>query len=153
MARMHARRKGKSASRKPRWAKTPEWVSSRFTPEEIEKLVVEKAREGLPSAQIGLILRDSYGVPSVRRIANKSITQIMRENNFGPEIPDDLLNLIRKAVNLRRHLEDNKKDLHSRRGLQLIESKIRRLAKYYIRSKKLPEGWKYNPEQATLMLR
>ncbi|MFX1252056.1 MAG: 30S ribosomal protein S15 [Promethearchaeota archaeon] len=153
MARMHARRKGKSSSKRPRWSKTPEWVSSRLSPEEIEKLVIEKAREGLPSTQIGLILRDSYGVPSVRRIVDKSITEIMEENNFASEVPEDLLNLIRRAVNLHRHVEDNKKDLHSRRGLQLIESKIRRLAKYYIRTKKLPSNWKYDPQQATLMLR
>ncbi|MFX1535740.1 MAG: 30S ribosomal protein S15 [Promethearchaeota archaeon] len=153
MARMHARRKGKSSSKRPRWSKIPEWVSSRLSPEEVEKLVVEKAREGLHSTQIGLILRDSYGVPSVRRIVNKSVTEIMKENNFASEVPEDLLNLIRRAVNLRRHMEDNKKDLHSRRGLQLIESKIRRLAKYYIRTKKLPSDWKYDPQQATLMLR
>ncbi|HIE33746.1 MAG TPA: 30S ribosomal protein S15, partial [Candidatus Altiarchaeales archaeon] len=64
----------------------------------------------------------------------------------------DLENLIRKAVNLRKHLEQNKKDLHNRRALQLIESKIRRLTKYYKGAGKLPENWMYEPEKAKLMV-
>jgi len=152
MARMHARRKGKSRSKRPIWRKTPDWVP--YSAEEIEQLVVEKAGEGMGSAQIGMILRDAYAIPSVKKITGKSITRIMAENDLGPKMPEDFLNLVRKAVNLRKHLEDgNKKDKHSRRGLQLTESKIRRLVKYYRKKNIFEIEFKYEPDKATLYLR
>ncbi|MHA1974973.1 MAG: 30S ribosomal protein S15 [Candidatus Hodarchaeales archaeon] len=152
MARMHARRKGKSGSKRPIWRKTPEWIL--YSPEEIENLVTEKAKEGLGSAQIGLVLRDEYAIPSVKKITGKSITKIMKENNLGPKMPEDFLNLVRRALNLRKHLESgNKKDKHSRRGLQLIESKIRRLTRYYKKKGVFDQNFKYEPSNATLYLR
>ncbi|MHA2203469.1 MAG: 30S ribosomal protein S15 [Candidatus Hodarchaeales archaeon] len=152
MARMHARRKGKSGSTRPIWRKTPDWVPC--SSEEIENLVIEKAKEGLGSAQIGLILRDTYAIPSVKKITGNSITKIMNENDLGPKMPEDFLNLVRRAWNLRKHLDSgNKKDKHSRRGLQLIESKIRRLVKYYRKKGIFEHDFKYEPSNATLYLR
>lgn len=155
MARMHARRKGKSGSEKPVWTQTPAWIER--SSEEIVQTVVEKAREGMSSAQIGILLRDSYGVPSVKRLTGKSITTIMRENGIGMDYPEDFLNLVSKAYRLRIHLTTNKGDLHSKRGLNLIESKIRRLVKYY---KKHYSEWemftptfKYEPDRAPYYLR
>ncbi|UCG89786.1 MAG: 30S ribosomal protein S15 [Candidatus Heimdallarchaeota archaeon] len=152
MARMHARRKGKSGSTRPIWRKTPGWVP--YSSDEIENLVIEKAKEGMGSAQIGLILRDAYAIPSVKKITGKSITRIMSENDLGSKMPEDFLNLVRRASNLRKHLDSgNKKDKHSRRGLQLIESKIRRLVKYYRKKGILEPDFKYEPSKATLYLR
>ncbi|MFX0205835.1 MAG: 30S ribosomal protein S15 [Candidatus Hodarchaeota archaeon] len=151
MARMHARRKGKSGSKRPPWTSPPKWLT--YSAEEVEKLVVEKAREGISSATIGLILRDSYGIPSVPRITNKSISQIMKEHDLYPKLPEDLLNLIRRASNLRKHLSEHKKDLHSKRGLQLQEAKVRRLVKYYKRTEVLPPDFKYDPKQVTFYFR
>ncbi len=149
---MHARRKGKSGSTRPIWRKIPEWIP--YSSEEIENLVVEKAKEGLGSAQIGLILRDAYAIPSVKKINGKSITKIMNENELGSKMPEDFLNLVRRAWNLRKHLESgNKKDKHSRRGLQLLESKIRRLVKYYRKNGVFSSDFKYEPSKATLYLR
>jgi small subunit ribosomal protein S15 len=149
---MHARRKGKSGSTRPIWRRTPEWVP--YSSEEIENLVVEKAKEGFGSAQIGLILRDAHAVPSVKKITGKSITLLMNENDLGAKMPEDFLNLVRRASNLRKHLESgNKKDKHSRRGLQLIESKIRRLVKYYRKKGIFEPDFKYEPSKATLYLR
>jgi small subunit ribosomal protein S15 len=67
-------------------------------------------------------------------------------------IPEDLANLIRKALALRKHLADNKNDLHNKRQLQLTESKVRRVARYYVKSGKLPEDWVYKPESAEILL-
>ncbi|MBW9223302.1 30S ribosomal protein S15 [Methanothermococcus sp. SCGC AD-155-E23] len=150
MARMHARRRGASGSKKPLRTEPPKWVT--MTPEEVENKVVELAKKGYQSAMIGLILRDTYGIPDVKLITGKSISDIMKEHNVYPEVPEDLLNLMKRAVNLRNHLENHPKDLHSKRGLQLIESKIRRLVKYYRRKKVLPENWKYTPEIAKLLV-
>lgn len=124
-----------------------------YKPKEVEDLIVKYAKQGMQSAQIGLILRDQYGIPSVTAVTDKTISQILRENNLQTKLPEDLLNLLKRVVEVRVHLERNKKDYQSYRGLELAESKIRRLAKYYIREGILPKGWKYDAEQAKLLIR
>lgn len=150
MARMYSGHRGKSASHKPPIKIVPKWVTSKKS--EVEKLIVELAKQKYTSAQIGLILRDQYGIPDVKTITKKSISQIIKEHNFYPEIPEDLLRLLRKAVLLRGHLTKYKRDLHSKRGLENLESKIRRLGKYYSRTGKLPSDWRYSPEEAKLIV-
>jgi len=150
MARIHARVKGKSRSHKPLKADVPNWVEKK--PKEIETLVVKFGKQGMSSALIGLTLRDSYGVPSVKNITNKSITQILKENKLTEEIPEDLKNLIKRSIAIRKHLETNKKDNVSKRGLNLTESKILRLQKYYKKNNVLSATWNYNPKRAKLMV-
>ncbi|HDI10286.1 MAG TPA: 30S ribosomal protein S15, partial [Euryarchaeota archaeon] len=130
MARMHARKRGRSGSTRPYRTSPPEWV--KYTPEEVEDLIVKLSKEGVPPSQIGIILRDQYGIPRAKLITGKRITKILKEKGLLQDIPEDLMNLIKRAVNLREHLDKHPKDLHSRRGLILIESKIRRLVKYYV---------------------
>jgi len=141
MARMHARRKGKSGSKHPVERQHPEWS---LKPEEIEELIIKMAEEGKQPATIGLILRDSYGVPDVKAALGKKITKVLQEHDLLPDIPEDLSNLLDKRENLMKHLAENKRDLHNRRRLQLIESKIRRLVKYYKREGRLPENWRFS---------
>lgn len=150
MARMHARRKGQSGSthlydRK----KHPEWSS--LNPREIELRVIELAKSGKSTSEIGLILRDQYAVPDIKLATGKKISKILESNNIKPEIPEDLRNLIQTALQLKRHLDENKKDLKNKRNLHLTEAKIRRLTKYYHGQDRLPKGWKYSLEQAKLM--
>lgn len=155
MARMYARKRGKSGSKRPfsfRLRKAaPEWEW--MTAEEVDKKVVELYERGLSTSEVGITLRDSHGVPSVARVTGKKITGILKEKNIAPGIPEDLLNLMRKALRLRKHVEENKKDFHNKRALQLTESKIRRLAKYYKSEKVLPEEWRYKPEIAEFIMR
>ena len=141
MARLYARRRGKSGSKRLYRDNPPEWVP--LSPEEIESLIVDLAKKGYSSAMIGLILRDQYGVPNVRQILGKKITQVLEEHGLRPQVPEDLDNLIRKAVRLRKHLTVHKKDYHNKRALHLIESKIKRLVKYYKRVGRLPHDWNY----------
>jgi len=138
---MHARRRGESGSKHPVERQHPEWS---LKPEEIEDIIVKLAEEGKQPATIGLILRDSYGVPDVRAALGKKITKVLEEHDLLPEIPEDLSNLLDKRANLMKHLAENKRDLHNRRRLQLIEAKIRRLVKYYKREGRLPENWRYS---------
>ncbi len=150
MARIHARRKGKSGSTHPIDRKeAPKWSS--LNPREVESRVIELAKQGKTTSEIGLILRDQYAVPDVKTSTGKKISKILESNNIKPEIPEDMRNLIGTALQLRKHLEVNKKDLKNKRNLQLTESKIRRLTKYYHSQSRLPDGWKYRPEQAKLM--
>ena len=83
----------------------------------------------------------------------EKITDILKRNGTDFEYPEDLLNLIKRAVNIREHLEENPKDIHTKRGLIKIESKIRRLVKYYTRNNVLPEGWRYDPKTAALLVK
>jgi len=155
MARMHTSKRGKSSSKKPfslRLRRTvPEWVE--MTAEEVEKKVEDLANQGLSTSKMGIILRDSYGVPSVALVTGKRMTRILKEKKKVGMIPEDLQNLIEKALKLRKHIEEHKNDVHHMRVLQLTESKIRRLVKYYRREKVLPEDWKYKPEVAEVILR
>lgn len=148
---MHARKRGKSGSTKPVNKEIPKWVE--ITTEEIEKKILELNSEGKTQSEIGLILRDNHGVPSTKLITGKRIGAVLSDNDITVDYPEDMMNLIVKAVNLRKHMVKNKKDYHNQRGLQLIEAKIKRLAKYYKKTGKVPSDWKYNPEKAAIMVK
>lgn len=150
MARMHKSRRGKSGSKRVYRAFPPEWVE--ISAEEVEKKVIELYNDGYEPSQIGLVLRDRYGIPSVKQITGKKILDILKENNVKLKYPEDLKSLIKKALKLRKHLEIHKKDLHNRRGLQLIEAKIWRLASYYKEEGILPADWSYDPEKLRVEL-
>ncbi|MCG3225976.1 MAG: 30S ribosomal protein S15 [Candidatus Heimdallarchaeota archaeon] len=150
MARMHARKRGQASSTRPYRNQAPEWLShdKKF----ISKKVEELRRQGQSTAMIGVILRDQYGVPNVKEALGTKMATLVDELNLSPKYPEDLVNLVKQASNVRRHLEDNRKDLHSKRGLQLIESKIRRLVKYYKKKGIFAPDWKYDPQKAGLLL-
>ncbi|MEM1873378.1 MAG: 30S ribosomal protein S15 [Acidilobaceae archaeon] len=144
------KKKGRSGSTRPARPTPPTWLT--YTPEEIELVVEELAKKGYGPSMIGLILRDQFGVPLVKPILGKSITEILEEKGLAPSIPEDLFYLIKKAVNLRRHLQEHPKDTHAKRGLIDVESKIHRLVKYYKRTGKLPADWTYDPQRAELLV-
>ena len=120
--------------------------------DELEKHVLRLYGNGVSPTMIGITLRDQYGVPSVKPILGTKLTRYLRENAEVPEIPEDLANLMRKAIGMRKHLASNKKDLHNKRWLQLTENKIRRLAKYYRGTGRLPSTWQYKPETAEMLI-
>ncbi|BBL67376.1 30S ribosomal protein S15 [Methanoculleus chikugoensis] len=150
MARMYARRRGTSGSVRPYRKEAPEWSNTDAT--EIEKIVVDLRKDGMSTSQIGLALRDRYAVPDVKLATGKRISEILREKGLESEIPEDLRNLMQKALGIRKHLAENKKDVHNVRQLQIAESKVRRLVKYYVKSGRMPEGWTYKPETAEILL-
>ena len=150
MARMHSRAKGISGSTKPVKKTVPGWI--RYKSGEVEMLVAKMGKEGKTSSEIGLALRDAYGIPDVKTVVGKKITRIMGEKKLLPEVPEDLRALIKKSAMVRAHLEDNKQDKVAMRGLQLTESKIKRLVKYYKDIGRLPSAWKYDPAKASMYL-
>ncbi len=150
MARMYSRRRGKSGSKKPLAKTKQSWL--RYKPKEVEMLIMKLAKEGKTASKIGLTLRDSYGVPDVKLITGKTITKILNEKKIAPKIPEDLMALIKKSIKIRKHREENKQDNTSLRGLQLTESKINRLVKYYKQAKKLPVDWKYDVKSIKLFV-
>ena len=151
MARLHSKKRGKSGSKKPAVKSVPEWVE--YSAHEAEEFVVKMGKEGQGPAAIGMALRDTYGIPSVQNLCGKSITQILVEGGVKMTYPEDLLNLIKRAVNMRNHLHTNRSDKHNRTKLIHVESKIGRLVKYYTKSGRLPADWKYDPETAALLVK
>ena len=150
MARMYSGRKGKASSTKPSKATKLSWI--RYKSNEIELLIGKMAKEGKTSSQIGLFLRDVYGIPDIKQVSGKSITAILKEKNLLSKIPEDLMALIKRSITLRKHLESNKHDVPAKRGLELTESKIRKLVKYYKKTKKLEKDWKYDPDKIKILI-
>ena len=150
MARMYSRRKGKSGSKKPA-VKEAKWVTHKAA--EVEDIIAKLAKGGKTSAEIGTVLRDQYGIPSVKTAGVRKIHAVMKEKNLAGEIPEDMMGLLKNAVELRAHLERNNHDRYCKRGLELTESKIRRLAKYYKNRNVLPSNWNYDPEKAKLLVK
>lgn len=150
MARMHSRKKGISGSHNPIKKEKASWV--KYSTKEVELLIVKYVKEGKTSAQIGLYLRDEYGIPDVKILLGKSVSQVIKEKNIKKDIPDDLMALIKKSILIKKHLEENHKDMTGKRGLQLTEAKIKRLVKYYKKNNILDAKWKYDPEKVKLIV-
>ena len=151
---------------------------------QVKEEIVKYAKKGLTPSQIGVILRDSFGIPQVRAVTGVKILRILKVTFFfcfpltfvvpyrlvvfllssgchfyflclfpgfiycifcclsdfvdyekagglAPALPEDLYHLIKKAVNIRKHLERNRKDTDSKFRLILVESRVHRLARYY----------------------
>ncbi len=149
MARLYVSRRGRSGSTRPISKKTPSWC--KYQPEEVESLVVKLAKQGSNPSTIGMILRDQHGIPLIKPITGKSVTEILNKSGMKIEIPEDLDTLLKKASRMRKHLEKNKQDSTNKRALTLIESKIHRLVYYYKRKDRLPKDWKYVPSVASVV--
>ena len=147
---MYSRRRGKSGSRKPVEKKVQVWV--RYKPKEAEMLILKLAKDGKPASQIGLILRDTYGIPSAKTLLGKSINDLLKEKSLLPEIPEDIMALIKKSIILEKHREANKQDMTAKRGTLLTTSKIMRLIKYYKSTGRLPKDWKFDRSKLRLMI-
>ena len=60
-----------------------------------------------------------------------------------PDLPEDLNNVVTKAIGLQKHLKSNKGDSRNVRSLELIEAKIHRLSVHYKKNNQIPQNWKY----------
>ncbi|MDE0953220.1 MAG: 30S ribosomal protein S15 [Candidatus Poseidoniales archaeon] len=150
MARMHSKGKGTSGSSKPNTDTAPSWSESDKST--VEELILKYAKDGYSSAKIGTMLRDMHAVPDVRLVMGERISQTLARNDMTSTYPEDMMNLMRKALSLIDHLSSNRKDLHNRRQLELCESRIRRLARYYIGTGRLSSSWAYKRDQLRLMV-
>ncbi|CBZ53846.1 30S ribosomal protein S15P/S13e, related [Neospora caninum Liverpool] len=150
MGRMYGPGKGMSASALPWRRKPPTWL--KIKPSDVEEHIVKLAKKGQTPSQIGVTLRDSFGVPQVKSVTGNKILRILKIQGLAPELPEDLYYLIKKAVSVRKHLERNRKDKDAKFRLILVESRIHRLARYYKRTKQLPATWKYQSATASALV-
>lgn len=103
---------------------------------------------GYKPSQIGVILRDNQAIPQSNLITGSKILRILKKKGIAPEIPEDLYCLMKRAVNIRKHIEKSKRDRDSKYRLILVESKIHRLVRYYKFTKQVPSTWKYDYQKA-----
>ncbi len=148
MGRMHTHRHGKSHSIRPAILRVPSWITQ--SPKEIEELVVKYTKDGFTPSQIGNKLRDQHAIPLIKSITKKGIGEILEENDLKAEMPEDLENIVNKAVGLQKHLKVNRGDYRNVRSLELLEAKVHRLSVYYKRIGRIPKTWKYKAVVAQL---
>ncbi|KCV69502.1 40S ribosomal protein S13 [Fonticula alba] len=150
MGRMYTPGKGKARSSLPYSRAAPSWVP--VSSDKVVELICHHARRGMPPSQIGSLLRDAHGVPKIQSITGNKIVRILKANGLAPEIPEDLYQLVKKAVSIRKHLERFRKDKDAKFRLILVESRIHRLARYYRTAGTIPPNWKYESSTASAMV-
>mmetsp|Transcript_88119 Transcript_88119/g.238707 ORF Transcript_88119/g.238707 Transcript_88119/m.238707 type:complete len:152 (+) Transcript_88119:83-538(+) len=150
MGRVYGNGKGMASSALPYRRKPPTWVKMKT--EDACDHICKLAKKGLAPSQIGVTLRDSFGIPQVRSVTGNKILRILKANGLAPTLPEDMYFLIKKAVAIRKHLDKNRKDKDSKFRLILVESRIHRLARYYKRVKSLPATWKYVSATASALV-
>lgn len=112
------------ASTKPLWLKMSE--------EDLKKVIVELADKHQP-AQIGIILRDQYGVPSTK-VYGKKLNAYLKE--LGIEANPDLTNAETKFEKIKEHFKNNVTDRKSKHRMQKAQSRLNILRKYSARKNK-----------------
>jgi small subunit ribosomal protein S15 len=145
---MPKQEKGRSHSVRPVSRRAPNWC--KYQPEEVEAFIIKLAKEGHSMSSIGTILRDQYAIPLAKPITGKSVSEILEAANLAPTMPEDLSDLIKKAQGMAVHMEKNKKDLHNKRSMQIIEARIHKLSRYYRRQGAIPKNWKYEAKVASV---
>jgi small subunit ribosomal protein S15 len=145
---MPKQEKGKSHSIRPVSRRPPSWC--KYQPEEVESFIIKLAKEGHSMSAIGTILRDQYAIPLAKPIVGKSISDVLQSAGLAPKLPEDLTNLMKKAQSLAVHLDKNKKDLHNKRNMQIIEAQIHKLSRYYKREGVIDKKFKYEAKIASV---
>ena len=150
MGRMYSSGKGIARRCLPYRKAPPSWVQ--ISTNDLVEQIVKLAKKGNSPSQIGVTLRDSYGIPQVKGVTGSKILRILKKQGLAPQIPEDLYHLIKKAVNIRKHLERGRQDKDAKFRLIQVESRIHRLARYYRNVKTLPPTWRYQSKKADTLL-
>lgn len=150
MGRMHSKGKGISRRCLPYRKAPPSWVQ--ISASDLTEKIVQMAKRGQSPSQIGVVLRDQHGIPQVKGVTGSKILRILKVQGVAPSIPEDLFHLIKKAVNVRKHIEKFRADKDGKFRLILIESRIHRLARYYRNVKALPPTWRYQSKKASTLI-
>ncbi len=124
-----------------------------LTKEKVEQIILDLAKQGKTASEIGIILRDQYGIYDVREVIGMKLKKFLKEKGVYSEIPEDLKALFKRYLIVEKHLSLHKKDKHSKRGLRIIESKIKRLINYYKEKGELDPKFRFNKEQIALYLK
>jgi small subunit ribosomal protein S13e len=150
MGRMYSKGKGIARRCLPYRKAAPSWVG--ISSNDVVDSITKLAKKGNSPSAIGVTLRDTQGLPQVKSITGSKILRILKKVGLAPQIPEDLYHLIKKAVNIRKHLEKSRRDKDAKFRLILVESRIHRLARYYRNVKSLPATWRYQSKKADTLI-
>ena len=150
MGRMYSKGKGIARRCLPYRKAAPSWV--KINSSDLVDQIIKLAKKGFTPSQIGVTLRDIVGIPQTKSITGSKILRILKKSGLAPKIPEDLYHLIKKALQIRKHLEKFRKDKGAKFRLILVESRIHRLARYYRNAKALPPTWRYNSKKADTLI-
>lgn len=106
--------------------KYPKPVWLKMSEEELRKLVLELAEKYQP-AQIGLILRDQYGVPTTK-VFGKKLSAYLRE--AGKNEFFEVKNIEKKVSKIKEHMKNNGQDKKAKHKFQKANSRLNALKKY-----------------------
>lgn len=77
MGRMYGNGKGMSASALPYRRSPPSWLRIRAS--DVEEHIQKLAKKGLTPSAIGVVLRDSHGIPQVKSVTGNKILRILKK--------------------------------------------------------------------------
>jgi len=103
----------------------PTWVKMKET--ELREVIKKLSEKHSPS-QIGIILRDQYGIPTTK-VFGKKLKEYLKE--VGIERNEDLENAEKKVTNLKEHLKNNITDRSAKHKLQHAQSRLNITKKYF----------------------
>ena len=103
--------------------KKPTWL--KYTKDEVKAIILKLSNKGLTSEKIGLVLRDQYGIPSVRLYGIK-IKEVLGDNFQEPT----LINLEAKLQIIINHFKKNKQDKKTGRALIITKAKLKKRKDY-----------------------
>jgi small subunit ribosomal protein S15 len=105
--------------------KKPNWIKMKEP--ELKKVILELSEKHAPS-QIGIILRDQYGIPTTK-VFGKKLKAYMQE--LGIDRNEDLENAEKKVDGLKEHLKNNITDRSAKHKLQHAQSRLNIIKKYF----------------------
>jgi small subunit ribosomal protein S15 len=105
--------------------KKPVWVKMKEP--ELKKTILELSEKYSPS-QIGIVLRDQYGIPTTK-IFGKKLKKYLQE--LGIERNEDLENAEKKVTKMKEHLKKNITDRKAKHKLQKAQSRLNITKKYF----------------------
>lgn len=103
----------------------PSWV--KMSEAELKKLIKELSEKYAPS-KIGIILRDQYGIPSVK-IYGKKMQDYLKE--LGIEVNEDLENAEKKVEKLKEHTKNNITDKKAKHKMQRAQARLNIIRRYF----------------------
>jgi len=104
----------------------PVWL--KISEEELKKIIAELSEKYSP-AQIGLILRDQYAIPTAK-VYGKKLTAYLKElGKFKKE--GELENISKKVGKIEEHLKNNPQDKKTKHKMQKARSRLELSKKYF----------------------
>ena len=102
----------------------PVWLKQ--TEEDLKKIIADLS-EKYPAAQIGLILRDQYGIPTTK-IYGKKMSAYLKE--IKKDSSSELKNIEKRLEKIKEHIKSNITDKKAKHKLQKLQSKYNSTKRY-----------------------